>query len=82
VFEEAEFLNHPKVKAARYLLRQAETEIRLRRYTKTGNHLCECGCPRKWHGPSYSINYTQGACGICDCLHFLMAPIINGAQVQ
>lgn len=33
---------------------------------------CRCGHRRVEHGPSQSINYTEGKCSECECEHFVM----------
>jgi hypothetical protein len=68
----AAFYNHPKVQEARRLLVEAERELRNEARQEAAKHLCECGHERQEHGPSYSINYTEGICKQCKCLHFIM----------
>ena len=63
-----EFYNHPKVRQARKLLEEAEREMRRGRK----EDMCICGHKRKHHGPSFSINYTDGICHKCNCLHFII----------
>lgn len=74
IMNDEQFRSHPKVIKARRLLIEAEQDVIRRDRTKTANHLCECEHARKWHGPSYDINYTQGVCSFegCECMHFLM----------
>lgn len=62
-----------KIKKARKLLQEATWEIRQNRKIELENDKCKCGHKRKDHSVSYSINYTEGICSKCDCLHFLQA---------
>lgn len=72
---EYEFRQHPLVKAARYLMQQAEKDIRFRVLSKYRFDKCTCGHRRQWHLPEYdgSGNYSQGICKECKCNHFLQA---------
>lgn len=70
-----EFKDHPKVKEARQLIREAEMEINIDRKKDIGNQICVCGHTRSEHGPSLSINYTEGICDDCDCMNFLLRRI-------
>ena len=40
---------------------------------KIDNDLCKCGHIRKEHGKSFSINYSDGGCGVkkCKCINYL-----------
>lgn len=66
------FYQHPKVREARKLLAEAEFELRQERIKELGDHVCVCGHKRSDHGPSYSVNYTDGICHKCDCLNFMI----------
>lgn len=70
-----EYLKHPKVILARKLLREASVELRSQRKEIEFEQKCKCGHRRYDHGPSYSINYTDGVCMIkkCECLNFLQS---------
>jgi len=65
------FSEHPKVIAAKKLLKEAELEFIAEAKERESNHLCQCGHARKDHGPAHSINYTGGSCNKCECLNFL-----------
>ena len=66
-----EFKDHPKVKEARRLLREAELEYIKNEKEIINITMCECDHIRSNHGPAHSINYTGGACNQCHCLNFL-----------
>lgn len=34
--------------------------------------ICQCGCERRYHGKSHSINFTEGKCSICKCENFVI----------
>lgn len=66
-----EFKNHPKVKEARKLLKEAEEDYIKDKKEIINNTLCECGHIRADHGQSHSINYTGGICNKCSCMNFI-----------
>lgn len=69
------YRDHPKVKTARRLLREAAQEVRTQHKAKVAAQICQCGHRRDEHGPSYSINYTDGVCldRRCACLNYVHA---------
>lgn len=73
------YKDHPKVVQARKLLLEAEQDLRAEWNDKRSKDVCECGHVRNSHGPSYSINYTQGVCKVqgCKCMHFLIVKVIQ-----
>lgn len=75
--EEYEFRRHPLVEAARYLMKRAEEDIRVRLINKTRFGKCTCGHRRQWHLPDYDGGgrYSQGICKECDCVHFIQGQV-------
>ena len=39
---------------------------------KLSHDICKCGCERRYHGKSSSINYTEGKCSVCKCENFII----------
>lgn len=39
---------------------------------KQSHDICQCGCERRYHGKSSSINFTEGKCSICKCKNFII----------
>jgi hypothetical protein len=68
-----DYMNHPKVKRARALLREAAAETRERVHRAVAGVVCGCGHRRGIHGPAHSVNYGGGLCLTrrCTCINFL-----------
>lgn len=73
------FLEEESVKDLTFRLNKATKPVEEQiGFTKEdhGDDECVCGHKRRDHGPSRSINYTEGRCLAnmpkCDCKHFMM----------
>ena len=74
MIHDQEWLDHPKVKQARQLMREAHLELQAERREAANGLLCSCGHRHDQHTPIHNINYSAGVCHECDCMHFLSPP--------
>jgi len=64
-------MTDPRIIEARRLLMEVTKEQRAKRKKESDNTLCMCGHKFKDHSIRYSVNYTAGMCGKCDCQNYL-----------
>ncbi len=60
----------PRIKEARRLLWEVTNELVQKKKDSINNALCGCGHKHVEHSISYSINWSGGMCGLCECKHF------------
>lgn len=52
--------------------RKINREVQQEEYERHSKDRCVCKHTRVYHGKSFNINYTGGACKKCRCNHFMM----------